>query len=91
MLYIRTTPGTNKTLGSGYLTIGIGREFQIATSGVIDGWFVGVDKIPVRTSQLVALELQGRLSKNYTYGVLAECLIVGKGVFNLPGCVVTLI
>ena len=91
MFGIWAAPCANQTLGTCNLAIGIGREFQIATCGIVDRGLVDIHQVPVRTAQLIALKLQGRLSEHHTDGVLAEDLVVGQGVFNLPGSVITLI
>ena len=47
MLGIGTAPDTDEALGTRHLAVGIGREFQIATSGVVDAGLIGIYQVPV--------------------------------------------
>ena len=90
MLGIGTAPGANEARGTRYLAVGIGRELQIATGGVVDAGLVGINDVPVRTAQFITLELQGTLAEHDTDGVLTEGLVISYSVLQLPGIVVAL-
>ena len=91
MLRVGAAPYSDEALGTRHLAVGIGGEFQVAASGVVDAGFVGVDKVPVRAAQFVALCLQGTLSEHHADGVLVELFVVGQRILNLPRRVVAFV
>ena len=47
MLCIGSAPRTNQTLGTRYLTIGIGGQLQATAGSVVDAGLAGIHQIPV--------------------------------------------
>ena len=86
MLHIRASAAT--ALDDYLAVVAYGGD---RTGSVIEVRLVGVDKVPLRERQVVAFLFQCRLSEHYANGVLADGLVVGKSVFNLPRRLVTLV
>ena len=91
MFCIGTAPYADQALGTRYLAVGIGREFQITASRIVDAGFLDVHQIPVRAAQLITLKLQGTLSEHYANGMLTEDLVVGQRILHLPSSIITLV
>ena len=85
MLGVRATPYIEMSCGSCDLAVSVGAVDDLAVAiGVVDGWLIDIDEIPGATTQLAALELAGRLSENNTERVLANGLVIGQRVVDLP-------
>ena len=88
VLHVWAGPSSNKTRHTDDVPVGIRRGLYATASRIIHVWLIHIDQVPVRGTYIVALVLQGRLTEHDTDRVLAELLVIGQRVLNLPGCAV---